>query len=134
MPEPRRLSTSDAGFEAALARLLAFEAAQDEGVERATAEILEAVRTRGDAALLEYTARFDRWSPASAQELAVPLGEAREALRALGARVREALEFAAARIRSYHERQVQESWRIDGGDGTVLGQQVTPLDRVGLYV
>ncbi|MGZ5085551.1 MAG: histidinol dehydrogenase [Usitatibacter sp.] len=134
MPEPRRLSTSDAGFEAALARLLAFEAAQDEGVERATAEILEAVRTRGDAALLEYTARFDRWSPASAQELAVPLGEAREALRALGAREREALEFAAARIRSYHERQVQESWRIDGGDGTVLGQQVTPLDRVGLYV
>ncbi|MGZ5064632.1 MAG: histidinol dehydrogenase [Usitatibacter sp.] len=134
MPEPRRLSTSDAGFEAALARLLAFEAAQDEGVERATAEILEAVRTRGDAALLEYTARFDRWSPASAQELAVPLGEAREALRALGAREREALEFAAARIRSYHEHQVQESWRIDGGDGTVLGQQVTPLDRVGLYV
>ncbi|MGZ5040317.1 MAG: histidinol dehydrogenase [Usitatibacter sp.] len=134
MPEPRRLSTRDAGFEAALARLLAFEAAQDEGVERATAEILEAVRTRGDAALLEYTARFDRWSPASAQELAVPLGEAREALRALGAREREALEFAAARIRSSHERQVQESWRIDGGDGTVLGQQVTPLDRVGLYV
>ncbi|MGZ5062615.1 MAG: histidinol dehydrogenase [Usitatibacter sp.] len=134
MPEPRRLSTRDAGFEAALGRLLAFEAAQDEGVERATAEILEAVRTRGDAALLEYTARFDRWSPASAQELAVPLGEAREALRALGAREREALEFAAARIRSYHERQVQESWRIDGGDGTVLGQQVTPLDRVGLYV
>ncbi|MGZ5048788.1 MAG: histidinol dehydrogenase [Usitatibacter sp.] len=134
MPEPRRLSTRDAGFEAALGRLLAFEAAQDEGVERATAEILEAVRTRGDAALLEYTARFDRWAPASAQDLAVPLGEAREALRALGAREREALEFAAARIRSYHERQVQESWRIDGGDGTVLGQQVTPLDRVGLYV
>ncbi len=134
MPEARRLSTLDAGFEAALEGLLAFEAAQDEGVERATGEILEAVGTRGDAALLEYTARFDRWTPAGPEALAVPLAAAREALRKLDPREREALEFAAARIRSYHEHQVQESWRIDGGDGTVLGQQVTPIDRVGLYV
>jgi histidinol dehydrogenase len=134
VPEARRLSTRDAGFGAALERLLAFEAAQDEGVERATGEILEAVRTRGDAALLEYTARFDRWTPAGPEALGVPLAAAGEALRKLDPREREALEFAAARIRSYHERQVQESWRIDGGDGTVLGQQVTPIDRVGLYV
>jgi histidinol dehydrogenase len=134
MVEARRLSTCDAGFEAELARLLAFEAAQDEGVERATAGILDAVRARGDAALIEYTERFDRWKPASAQALQVPLAQARAALQGLAAREREALEFAAARIRAYHEHQVQDSWRIDGGDGTVLGQQVTPLDRVGLYV
>jgi histidinol dehydrogenase len=132
--EPRRLSTADAGFEAALERLLAFEATQDEAVERATGEILEAVRTRGDAALVEFTARFDRWTPASAASLEVPVEDARAALRGLPAREREALEFAAERIRSYHERQVQVSWRVDGGDGTVLGQQVTPIDRVGLYV
>jgi histidinol dehydrogenase len=134
MAEVRRLSTRDTGFEAELARLLAFEAAQDEGVERATAGILDAVRARGDAALIEYTERFDRWKPASAQALQVPLAQARAALQRLAAREREALEFAAARIRAYHEHQVQDSWRVDGGDGTVLGQQVTPLDRVGLYV
>jgi len=134
MAEPRRLSSRDAGFAAALDSLLAFEAAQDEGVERATAEILEGVRTRGDAAVLEYTARFDRWKPASAAALRVPADEARAALRALGAAEREALEFSAARIRAYHERQLQDSWRVDGGDGTVLGQKVTPLDRVGMYV
>ena len=134
MAEPRRLSSADAGFDAALERLLAFEAAQDEAVEQAVAQILEAVRTRGDAALLEYTARFDRWAPASALALQVPLDAARAALAALDPREREALELAAARIRAYHERQVQVSWRVDGGDGTVLGQQVTPVDRVGLYV
>jgi histidinol dehydrogenase len=134
VPEPRRLSTADAGFGAALERLLAFEATQDAAVERATGEILEAVRTRGDAALVEFTARFDRWTPASAASLQVPIEDARAALRDLPAREREALELAAARIRTYHERQVQDSWRVDGGDGTVLGQQVTPIDRVGLYV
>jgi len=132
--ELRRLSSADAGFDAALERLLAFEATQDEAVERATGEILEEVRTRGDAALVEFTARFDRWTPASAASLQVPAEDARAALRGLPAREREALEFAAQRIRSYHERQVQVSWRVDGGDGTVLGQQVTPIDRVGLYV
>jgi histidinol dehydrogenase len=134
VPEPRRLSTADAGFGAALERLLAFEATQDAAVERAIGEILEAVRTRGDAALVEFTARFDRWTPASAASLQVPIEDARAALRDLPAREREALELAAVRIRTYHERQVQDSWRVDGGDGTVLGQQVTPIDRVGLYV
>jgi histidinol dehydrogenase len=132
--EARRLSTSQPGFAEELERLLAFEAAQDEGVERATAEILDAVRRRGDAALLEYTARFDRWTPASAQALQVPLADAHAALGSLAAAERDALEFAARRIRTYHERQVQESWRVDEGDGTVLGQQVTAIDRVGLYV
>ena len=134
MAEPRRLSSADPGFEAELARLLAFEAAQDERVESATAVILDDVRARGDAALLEYTARLDRWSPASAAELAVAPGEAQRALAGLAAAEREALEAAAARIRAYHERQLQSSWRVREDDGTVLGQQVTPLDRVGLYV
>jgi len=134
MAEPRRLASNAPGFEAELARLIAFEAAQDEPVERATGEILQAVRARGDAALLEYTARFDRWKPATAGELQVAPEMARRALAELRAPEREALELAAERIRAYHERQLQPSWRMEPGDGTVLGQQVTPLDRVGLYV
>ncbi len=134
MAEVRRLDSTAAGFDAELEKLLAFESAQDEAVERATTEILAAVRARGDAALLEYTARFDRWTPSSAAALVVPPDAAGAALRALPAAQREALEFAAARIRAFHERQQQESWRVDAGDGTVLGQQVTPLDRAGLYV
>src|SRR6202795_3771740 len=134
MAEPRRLSTDAPGCEQELARLLAFEAAQDPGVERATAQILEAVRTRGDAALIEYTARFDRWRPASGADLQVPPTAARDALERLPGREREALEFAARRIRAFHERQVQASWRVDDGEGVVLGQKVTALDRVGMYV
>jgi histidinol dehydrogenase len=134
MADVRRLSSRDAEFDRELGRLLAFEATLDESVEQATAGILEAVRTRGDAALLELTARFDRWQPRSAADLAVPMDDARAALRSLARREREALEFAAARIRAYHERQRQDSWRMEPGDGTVLGQQVTPLDRAGLYV
>jgi histidinol dehydrogenase len=134
MAEPRRLDSSAADFEAQFARLLAFEAAQDPAVERATDEILEAVRARGDAALVELTARFDRWSPRDAAALEVAPAEARAALDALAAAERGALEVAAERIRSYHERQRLESWRVREDDGTVLGQQVTPLDRVGLYV
>ncbi|HEY2630154.1 MAG TPA: histidinol dehydrogenase, partial [Usitatibacter sp.] len=134
MADTRRLRSTDPGFSRTLDALLAFESAQDEGVDRATAEILEGVRTRGDAALLEYTARFDRWKPKAAAELRVSLDDAGAALRALPPAEREALKFAVARIRAYHERQLQDSWRVDNGDGTVLGQQVTPLDRVGMYV
>ncbi len=134
MAEPRRLDSAAPGFEAELGRLLAFEAAQDEAVERATTEILEAVRTGGDAALIELTARFDGWTPRSAPELDISLSQARAALSALPSAERGALEAAVARIRTYHERQRQESWRVREDDGTELGQQVTPLDRVGMYV
>src|SRR5688572_11619258 len=120
MAEPRRLSSREAGFEEALKGLLAFESAQDESVDRATAEILDAVRARGDAALLEYTARFDRWNPAGAADLEIPRAQAARALSALPHVERDALEHAAARIRSYHERQRQESWRTEEADGTVL--------------
>ncbi len=134
MASPRQLSSADPGFADELGRLLAFEAAQDPRVEQASAQILESVRQRGDAALLELTARFDRWTPAGAPDLLVSLEAARAALRELPRAEREALELAAGRIRAFHARQLQESWRFDDGDGTVLGQQVTPLDRVGLYV
>jgi histidinol dehydrogenase len=134
MADIRRLSSATPGFEEEFQRLLAFEAAQDESVDRTTAQIVADVARRGDAALLEYTARFDRWTPASAAALEVPPGEARAALASLAAADREALAFAAQRIRTYHERQRQDSWRMREEDGTVLGQQVTPLDRAGLYV
>jgi histidinol dehydrogenase len=130
----RRLSSADPGFEDALAKLLAFESAQDEGVDRTTAEILAAVRARGDDALIEYTARFDRWNPASAEELDVPMARAQAALEDLPRAEREALEIAATRIRMYHRKQRQSSWSLKERDGTELGQKVTPLDRVGLYV
>ena len=134
MVDVRRLASDQPDFEGEFARLLSFEAAQDEAVESATAQILAQVRARGDAALLEYTERFDRWKPARASALEVPLGEARAALAGLAGAQREALEFAAARIRAYHERQRQDSWRVAEEDGTVLGQRITPLDRVGMYV
>jgi histidinol dehydrogenase len=134
MVEIRRLSSADADFAPRLESLLAFEAAQDEAVDRAAAQILDEVRRRGDAALLELTARFDRWAPATAAELEVPMARARETLESLPASQADALRHAAARIRAYHERQRQDSWRVREEDGTELGQQVTPLDRVGLYV
>jgi histidinol dehydrogenase len=132
--EPRRLDSGEPGFEAALDALIQFEAALDANVEAAVADILAGVRARGDAALIEYTARFDRWTPHGAHELEVPAAQAQAALEGLSRAERDALEVAAARIRSYHEHQRQDSWRKREPDGTELGQQVTPLDRVGLYV
>ena len=134
MDEMRRLDSAQAGFDQQLKELLAYEGAQDAGVEQAVAEILQAVRRRGDAALIEFTARFDRWTPADAKALDVPMERAQEAWRSLGSAERDALSCAADRIRTYHQRQRQESWRMEEADGTVLGQQVTPMDRVGLYV
>ena len=131
--QPRRLSTDDPGFERAFAALLAFETAQDPAVDSAVATILDAVRDRGDAALLEYTARLDRWQPASAAALEIAPGELRAALAGLPAAERAALKTAADRIRAHHERQRQESWQSTEADGTVLGQRITPLDRAGLY-
>jgi histidinol dehydrogenase len=132
--DPRRLDTLDPGFEAEFVRLLAFEAAQDPAVEAAVERILEQVRGRGDGALVELTARFDRWTPRSAADLQVTPAELAAALARIPPAVRAALEFAAGRIRDYHERQRLESWRVREDDGTELGQRITPLDRAGLYV
>jgi histidinol dehydrogenase len=130
----RRLSTGQADFYAQLALLTAIESSQDESVERVVGEILAGVRRGGDAALLEYTERFDRLKAARVSDLELPGPALAGALAGLGAEERGALEQAAARVRSYHERQLAQSWQYTEADGTVLGQRVTPLDRVGLYV
>jgi len=134
MPDIARLSTREPGFDARLAALTRLEASQDEAVDRAVAAILADVRARGDAAVLEYTRRFDRVDAASVAALEIDAAARRRALDGLDPAVRDALGTAAARIRAYHERQRAESWRYAEADGTVLGQRVTPLDRVGLYV
>jgi histidinol dehydrogenase len=128
------LDTRSADFQARLAPLLAFAATQDDSVERAAAEILAQVRRRGDEAVLEYTRRFDRVQAEHMSALEVGRAELEAAFAALGQAPREALVLAAGRIRTYHERQLAESWTYVEEDGTRLGQQVTPLDRVGIYV
>lgn len=130
----RRLTSGEPGFEARLSELLAFESAQDPAVEAAVAEIVEAVRTRGDAALLDYTRRLDRLEVERAAALEVAPGELERALARVSAATRAALETAAARVRTYHERQLARSWSYRDADGTELGQRVTALDRVGIYV
>jgi histidinol dehydrogenase len=129
-----RLRAHDAGFEAAFARLLDRGAAVDPSIARAVADIIADVRARGDAALLDYTRRLDRHPAAVIAELEVSDARLQAAAAALSAEQRAALRLAAARIREYHERQKIESWSYRDADGTLLGQQVTPLDRVGLYV
>jgi len=130
----RRLDSTQAGFDARLSELLAFEATQDASVERAVTEILSDVRTRGDAALLDCTRRFDGVEAGSVAELEIPAGELRAALGRLAGSAREALEAAAQRVRIYHEKQLGSSWSYRDPNGTELGQRVTPLDRVGIYV
>lgn len=134
MAEITRLSSRQADFDARLARLTAFDAAQDETVDRTVAEILAAVKSRGDAAVLEYTERFDGVKAGALAELELPRDQLARARDALPAAEREALEQAAVRVRRYHEKQLAQSWQYTEADGTVLGQKVTPLDRVGLYV
>ena len=130
----RRLSTQDTGFAAALDALLAFETAQDASIDTTVAEILSQVKQRGDAAVLEYTARFDRLSVQSMAALELPKARLEAAFNDLAADAKAALQAAAERVRLYHERQVQKSWSYTEADGTLLGQQITALDRVGLYV
>ncbi|MBN2885078.1 MAG: histidinol dehydrogenase [Chromatiaceae bacterium] len=134
MTEIRCLSTQQTDFQARLDELLAWESVSDERVQQTVAEIIREVRTRGDAALLDYTARFDRWTPRAAAELEIPRARLAEAAERIPAVQREALEAAAARIRAYAERQKIEGWSYRETDGTLLGQQVSPLDRAGLYV
>ncbi|AXK39158.1 histidinol dehydrogenase [Crenobacter cavernae] len=130
----QRLSTSQADFEARLKALLAFETAQDPAVDATVAAICDDVKTRGDAAVVEYTNRFDRMSSANMAELTLSREELKAAYERLDAAVRDALEVAAQRVRRYHEKQLSTSWSYEEEDGTLLGQQVTALDRVGIYV
>ena len=130
----RRLSTRRPDFEAGLRELLAFEATQDESIESAVSDILAEVRARGDEAVLDYTRRFDSLEVRSAAELLLPPHALADALAGLPERQRAALEFAAARIRAFHQKQPLQSWSYTEADGTTLGQKITPLDRVGVYV
>jgi histidinol dehydrogenase len=129
-----RLDSTAADFSACLTRLLQFDDAADAAIETTVAAILADVKTRGDAAVLDYTARFDRLERASMAAMELSPASLQHALQHLPNETRVALEAAAARVRAYHERQIQESWSYTEADGTVLGQKITPLDRVGLYV
>src|SRR5574343_1364242 len=128
------LDSRQPGFDAALRQLLAFETAQDPAVDAAVADIIASVQSQGDAALIDYTARFDRLSVTDASQLELSQAELDAALHRLPAATRAALEAAAERVRRYHERQLMQSWSYVEEDGTRLGQQVTALDRVGIYV
>ncbi len=132
----RVLDAADAGFAAALDTLIAFEAAQDPVLDATVAAIVADVRERGDAALLDYTRRFDRLDVPSAAALAVDPDDLRAAYAALPAVQRDALATAAARVRRYHERQKAAGggFMLADDDGSEFGQRVTPLDRVGIYV
>lgn len=134
MSEIRQLSTSDRDFQQQLDQLLAWESVSDASVNNIVNEILHAIRQRGDAALLEYTNRFDGWKAATANDLEVPLVRLEQAWNNLPEAQQTALKHAADRVRIYHEKQKGESWSYQEADGTLLGQKVTPLDRVGLYV
>ncbi|MDP2172093.1 MAG: histidinol dehydrogenase [Rhodocyclaceae bacterium] len=130
----RRLSSREPEFLSTLDALLAFDNSTDEAIERTVAEVLANVRRLGDAAVLEYTQRFDRLTVTTMAELELPLAELASAHANLPHEQRAALRQAAERIRIYHERQKIESWEYTEADGTRLGQKVTALDRVGLYV
>ncbi len=133
----RELATTDADFEAGFQRLLHWSAETDAAIDSRVAQIIADVRARGDAAVLELTARFDGLQAASLAALEIGPEELRDALGRITPAQRGALEQAATRVRSYHERQRDaccRSWSYRDADGTLLGQKVTPLDRVGIYV
>ena len=135
--QPLRLNTQDAGFEAAFAQRLHWSADTDAAIEQRVADILADVQQRGDAAVLEYTQRFDGLNATGVAALEITQAELQAALDSLPHAQREALQAAAARVRKYHEAQKKasgESWSYRDEDGTLLGQKVTPLDRVGIYV
>jgi len=130
----KRFNSTDYDFNSNLEKLLAFENAQDDAVDVTVAKILADIRSRKDAALIEYTSRFDRLSATSGKDLELTQDQLRHSLEALPSIQRSALEQAAERVRSYHEKQQLNSWQYTDSDGTLLGQKITPLDRVGLYV
>ncbi|MFT4845410.1 MAG: histidinol dehydrogenase, partial [Marinobacter psychrophilus] len=130
----RRLNSVSANFSADLNDLLSWESVSDPSVAQTVATIISDVRSKGDAAVIEYTNRFDRRDLTSIDELKISSDELARALASIPAVQLEALNVAAKRVQDYHEHQRQESWQFSESDGTVLGQKITPMDRVGLYV
>jgi histidinol dehydrogenase len=130
----QRLHANTDGFDAQLDALLAWSSVSDPTVAATVAEILQAVKSQGDPALIDYTNQFDRRNVRDIDELVISQVQLQQALESIPAEQRHALEVAAERVRHYHQHQVQNSWQFTDADGTVLGQKVTPMDRVGLYV
>ncbi|MBD3611754.1 MAG: histidinol dehydrogenase [Hydrogenovibrio crunogenus] len=130
----RKLSANADGFKAELEALLAWETVSNDSVNEIVKDVLKNVRERGDEALLEYTAKFDRLTLAKGSDLEIPKSELEAALKRIPKDQRDGLELSAQRVKDYHEKQVMKSWSYTEDDGTFLGQQVTCLDRVGLYV
>ena len=130
----RRLNAQDTDFNAALDQLLSWESVSDASINQRVLDIIDNVRSRGDAALIDYTRQFDGLDVAQMSDLILPRERLELALTRITPEQRTALETAARRVREYHQHQVQDSWRYTEADGTVLGQKVTPLDRAGLYV
>ncbi len=128
------LNTQDADFQAELQALLAFETAQDPKIDQIVADICADVQQRGDAAVIEYTNRFDGTTAQSISDLTLSQEALKNAFERLPEAVQQALKTSAARVESYHQRQKLESWSYTDEDGTLLGQQITALDRVGIYV
>lgn len=130
----QRLDSGQPDFAARLAALTAWQEELDQEVSATVARVIADVAARGDEALLEYTARFDRLEADSAAALEVSPPRIKQALESIPAEHRDALQFAADRVRSYHEHQVQESWQYRDGKGNLLGQKITPMQRAGIYV
>jgi histidinol dehydrogenase len=134
----KRLNSQDAGFKETLLSSLSLPMADDEAIDAAVVKILAAVKEQGDEAVLSFTKQFDRLNIASVSELEIPRRELEQAYQSLSAEQKNALDVAAKRVRAYHEKQKIEagchSWEYEEADGTRLGQKVTPLDRVGIYV
>ena len=130
----KKLNTQSPDFQAELKALLAFETAQNPEIDRIVADICADVQKRGDAALIEYTNRFDGTSAQTIADLILTQDDLQAAFERLQPEIQTALKTAAARVESYHQRQKMESWTYEDEDGTLLGQQITPLDRVGIYV
>ena len=129
-----RLNAADSSFLPALDELIAWDMVSNTDVEKTVRDILHQVRVRGDAALIEYSNRFDRRDCTEINDFCIAAEQLQAALNSIDAATRSALEIAAKRIRDYHAHQLQDSWQYQEADGTVLGQQVTPLERVGIYV
>ena len=134
MVQIKRLNSTDNNFDQMLRQLHDFENTMDESVETTVAQILSNIKTRGNEALVEYTQKFDHVQANTIVELELTQEDLHRSLSSLPEQQRQALEQAAERIRKYHEKQVAETWRYQEDDSTMLGQKVTPLDRVGLYV
>jgi histidinol dehydrogenase len=134
MSEINQLSTANRDFWQRLNKLLDWESVSDTAVNDTVNQIIQEIRSNGDAALVDFTNRFDRWQAQSAADLEIPLSRLEQAWNTIPAKQQEALEISANRINAYAEHQIMDSWSYTEPDGTLLGQQVTPLDRVGLYV